>query len=53
MRTASIVKRLVYKNKKGIIDIPVMRSFGGKIMGGVPGNYIDDNEFLPDRIIQE
>ena len=53
MRSANIIKRIVYRNNKGVIDKLAMRSFGAKLMGDTPGNYIDDSEFLPDNIIKE
>ena len=53
MNPASIIKRIFYHNNKGSIDRPVMRKFASRLMGGAAGNYIDDNEFLPDRIIKE
>lgn len=31
---------------------PAMRGFGGRLAGST-ANYIDDSEFLPERIVQE
>ncbi len=48
-----MLKRLLLPNKKSIIVNPVMRCFASKTKSVSPGSYIDDIEFLPERVIME